>query len=83
MSSTIEVENTSPAYLLESQPVVSLAELERRAILHALVHANGRLVLAARLLGIGRTTIYKKVKMYRLEQEAVNNAANDYALSPF
>jgi len=47
--------------------VVPLAELERRAILRALAHTGGDKVAAARLLGIGKTTLYRKLKQYEKE----------------
>jgi transcriptional regulator with PAS, ATPase and Fis domain len=46
--------------------VLSLAEVERRAILHALDVAKGDRTLAAALLEIGRTTLYRKLKEYGL-----------------
>jgi DNA-binding NtrC family response regulator len=48
------------------EPVVSLAEMEKRAILKALEYTKGDRVMAAHLLGIGRTTLYRKLKGYRL-----------------
>ena len=47
--------------------VVPLHELERRAIQHALTHTHGDRTTAAQLLGIGRTTLYRKLKEYRME----------------
>jgi DNA-binding NtrC family response regulator len=47
--------------------VVPLHELERRAIKHALSHTRGDRTVAAQLLGIGRTTLYRKLKEYRME----------------
>jgi transcriptional regulator with PAS, ATPase and Fis domain len=49
--------------------VVSLAELEKRAILNALENTAGDRALAATLLGIGRTTLYRKLKEYRLSSD--------------
>ena len=49
------------------QSVVPLRELERRAIHHALQHTNGDRTAAAQKLGIGRTTLYRKLKEYQLE----------------
>ena len=46
--------------------VTPLAELERRAILHALEVTKGDRTFAAELLGIGRTTLYRKLKEYGL-----------------
>jgi len=44
--------------------LMPLQEIERQAILRALAAANGDKVLAARMLGIGKTTIYRKLKEY-------------------
>ena len=49
------------------QSVVPLHELEKRAIHHALQHTNGDRTTAAQMLGIGRTTLYRKLKEYQLE----------------
>jgi DNA-binding NtrC family response regulator len=46
--------------------IVPLAELERRAILNALDCTNGDRAIAAHRLGIGRTTLYRKLKEYDL-----------------
>jgi DNA-binding NtrC family response regulator len=47
--------------------VIPLAELERRAIVNALEYTKGDRAVAAHLLGIGRTTLYRKLKEYQLE----------------
>ncbi len=46
--------------------VTTLAELERQAILNAIRALNGDKLQAARLLGIGKTTLYRKLKEYRI-----------------
>jgi transcriptional regulator with PAS, ATPase and Fis domain len=46
--------------------VTPLAEIERSAILHAIKITKGDRTLAADLLGIGRTTLYRKLKEYGL-----------------
>ena len=51
---------------LASVPVVPLAELERQAIMRALEYTKGDRLTAASLLGIGRTTLYRKLKEYEL-----------------
>src|SRR5579871_2334909 len=48
--------------------VIPLAELEKRAIINALQYTKGDRAVAAHLLGIGRTTLYRKLKEYQLEQ---------------
>jgi transcriptional regulator with PAS, ATPase and Fis domain len=44
--------------------LVPLAEVERRAVLHAFRQTGGDKHAAARLLGIGKTTLYRKLKEY-------------------
>jgi DNA-binding NtrC family response regulator len=46
------------------QAVKTLAELEREAILGAIRTLNGDKLQAAKLLGIGKTTLYRKLKEY-------------------
>ena len=41
-----------------------LAELEKQAILDALQQLNGDKLMTARALGIGKTTLYRKLKEY-------------------
>jgi len=48
----------------EPAPVLSLEEIEKRAILDALAFTRGDHLKAARLLGIGRTTLYRKIRQY-------------------
>ena len=57
----------APLAIVNSQPdtgIIPMAELERRTILTALAQVNGDKMLAARLLGIGKTTLYRKLKEY-------------------
>ncbi len=49
---------------LSAEEVVPLLEVEKIAILRAIVKARGDKLLAARLLGIGKTTLYRKLKEY-------------------
>ena len=54
---------------VESEPALtvevrSIAEMEKQAILTTLRHLNGDKLMAARLLGIGKTTLYRKLKEY-------------------
>ena len=44
--------------------IVPLAEVERQTILSALERLNGNKLLTARALGIGKTTLYRKLKAY-------------------
>ena len=53
---------------VDSEPaIMPLCEIEKRAILEALQYTKGDHTMAAQLLGIGRTTLYRKLKEYRLE----------------
>jgi two-component system response regulator AtoC len=52
---------------LPDQSIVPLRELERRAIHQALQHTHGDRTVTAQLLGIGRTTLYRKLKEYELD----------------
>lgn len=47
-------------------PPPSLIDLERRAISETLEYTKGDRAVAAHLLGIGRTTLYRKIKEYQL-----------------
>ncbi|HEX8985557.1 MAG TPA: sigma-54 dependent transcriptional regulator [Bryobacteraceae bacterium] len=49
---------------VERQRVLPLEELERQAIAEALAFTRGDRARAAALLGIGRTTLYRKMKRY-------------------
>jgi two-component system response regulator HydG len=53
----------------QDAPVIPWAECEKRAILGALRKAHGDRILAARMLGIGKTTVYRKLKEYGAEKE--------------
>jgi len=44
--------------------IIPIAELERQTILKAITELNGDKLQAARLLGIGKTTLYRKLKDY-------------------
>lgn len=54
----------------QSDELLPLEELERRAILRALHEAGGDKLAAARLLGIGKTTLYRKLKQYEAESHS-------------
>lgn len=46
--------------------VISIAEMEKNAILNTIRQLKGDKLMAARLLGIGKTTLYRKLKEYGL-----------------
>jgi len=51
----------------ENRQVLTLRDVERQAIMYALEAADGDRVRAAKMLGIGKTTIYRKLKEFGLE----------------
>jgi two-component system response regulator HydG len=44
--------------------IVSIAEMEKHAILETIRQLKGDKLMAAKLLGIGKTTLYRKLKEY-------------------
>ena len=55
-----------------TRDVSRLQALERDAIIEVLRWTKGDRVRAAKMLGIGKTTIYRKVKEYHLDDEGLN-----------
>ena len=56
---------------LDGDELVPLAETERRAILHVLQETRGDKFAAARLLGIGKTTLYRKLREYAIAPKPI------------
>ncbi|WP_263357108.1 sigma-54-dependent transcriptional regulator [Acidicapsa ligni] len=52
--------------------VETLADMERRAILNAIRTLRGDKLVAARLLGIGKTTLYRKLKEYGISDSSLD-----------
>jgi two-component system response regulator HydG len=50
-----------------SNRIVPMAQLEKQSILSAIAELNGDKLQAARLLGIGKTTLYRKLKDYQAQ----------------
>ena len=48
----------------ELRSIVSIAEMEKQAILGTIRQLQGDKLMAAKLLGIGKTTLYRKLKEY-------------------
>jgi two-component system response regulator HydG len=55
--------------LPDHNEILPLEELERRAILKTLRETSGDKLAAARMLGIGKTTLYRKLKQYSAQHE--------------
>jgi len=57
-----------PEFTLSAKPpVISLPDCERKAIARALTATQGERGKAAHMLGIGRTTLYRKMKVYGMQ----------------
>lgn len=63
-----KVRDHRPAQLILASPdaseLVSIDEIERRYILHALEVLGGNKALAAQILGMDRRTLYRKLELY-------------------
>lgn len=51
---------------MESLLLLTEAEAVREAVREALKHTKGNVTQAAKILGIGRNTLYKKIKQYNI-----------------
>ena len=52
---------------LSTDDSLALNDMEKKQIIHALEQAKGNRTLAAALLGIGRTTLYNKIRLYGIK----------------
>lgn len=52
---------------------INLKELERYLIAAALRRTNGHVISAAKLLGVGKTTLYRKMKCLALHADNLSN----------
>jgi two-component system response regulator HydG len=64
----IEEDEQEDALATPKSGIVSIAELEKKAIMDTLRQLNGDKLMAARLLGIGKTTLYRKLKEYGIAE---------------
>ena len=58
--------DSMPALTSASTKILSLAEIEKQALVHALEVTDNNITKAAQALGINRVTIYRKLKKYNL-----------------
>ena len=63
---TAEVASLEPEQLIETG-IKTLAEIEKSAIYKELALCKGNKIKAALRLGIGKTTLYRKLKNYGIE----------------
>ncbi|MEO0548389.1 MAG: sigma-54 dependent transcriptional regulator [Pseudomonadota bacterium] len=64
----------SPVPIMEDGDVRSLSDVERDLIAYAIEHYAGHMSEVSRRLGIGRSTLYRKVREYGLEDEGKREA---------
>ena len=62
-------------FLSETGELHALAQIERAAIVFAIEHHGGRMSRVARALGIGRSTLYRKLHEYGLAEGLISDAA--------
>ncbi len=64
LPTNLQYGNSTVQRAAEDAQMLPLDEMEKRAIYRALHEAGGDKLAAARLLGIGKTTLYRKLKQY-------------------
>jgi two-component system response regulator HydG len=52
------------AMAMPENRILPMVELEKQTILNTITQLNGDKLMAAKLLGIGKTTLYRKLKEY-------------------
>ncbi len=65
------IQNTTQPVMMatrEGPQIVPIAELEKQTILRTIEQLKGDKLLAARMLGIGKTTLYRKLKEYAAQE---------------
>lgn len=63
-----DLTDTSLTQLESGEGIISIAELEKQAILNTIRQLNGDKLMAAKLLQIGKTTLYRKLKEYGISE---------------
>lgn len=66
-SNVLPFPGVSPTGTNDSGKVSTMEELESKAIENAIQQFRGNLTEAAKALGIGRATLYRKVKQYQID----------------
>ncbi|MCW5722679.1 MAG: sigma-54-dependent Fis family transcriptional regulator [Devosia sp.] len=69
------IEPARDRFLSEGGDLLALAAIEREAIAFAIQHHGGRMSRVARALGIGRSTLYRKLHEYGLAEGLISDAA--------
>lgn len=68
LSSDMTVVSSDERFLDADREVRTLSDIERELIVFAIAHHKGHMSKVARALGIGRSTLYRKLKEYGLEE---------------
>jgi two-component system, NtrC family, response regulator AtoC len=68
-----DVEPAACSQLLPSDGIETLAAIKSRTIDEALTRMQGNIVASAKVLGIGKTTLYRKLKERRIGVESARN----------
>lgn len=68
-------ESNVVALPVSNQNKLTIAQLEQKAIVEAIENCNGNLSKTAKTLGIGRATLYRKVKEYNIETQSQRKSA--------
>lgn len=66
-SNVLPFPGVTPSNSNDSGKVATMEELESKAIENAILQFRGNLTEAAKALGIGRATLYRKVKQYQID----------------
>jgi two-component system response regulator HydG len=61
----------------QGSKILPLAEVEKQTILRTLERLNGDKVMTARMLGIGKTTLYRKLKEYGANDSWIGRPAHN------
>jgi DNA-binding NtrC family response regulator len=69
------VQTMQDRFLNASGDLQALADIEREAIAFAIDYHGGRMSRVARALGIGRSTLYRKLHEYGMAEGLINDAA--------
>jgi DNA-binding NtrC family response regulator len=67
---------TEQAIVPLDERILSIAEMERAAILDTIAVLHGDKLMAAKLLGIGKTTLYRKLKEYGVLDTLISSASD-------
>jgi DNA-binding NtrC family response regulator len=67
LSTAVETTPAEEFYAAPISPVISIPQSEKQTISRALAATRGARAETARLLGIGRTTLYRKMREYGIE----------------